>query len=161
MPYSIPPRVEVYASLDQAVRPLQLFGGSDAGLQRVEGLVRDLQGLNTLNSLYDMLHGLNLITFVARLLTLSHFQPRLGVVTITLIRCSRDLLHYLVVLGVIFAVASLICYLVFGGVAAEFSEIGHSFQVIFNMIGAWGLPPGVPCRAGSGVGSGSQRFQHN
>lgn len=141
MPYSIPARVEVYASLSQAVRPLELYGGSDVGLERVEGLVRDLQYLNTLNSLYDMLHGLNLIVFVARLLTLSHFQPRLGVVTITLARCSRDLLHFLVVLALVVSVSAMILHLVFGGVSTPFSEIGHAFQCIFNLFGA--RPPWV------------------
>lgn len=136
MPYDVPARVEVYSSLSQTIRPLQLLNGSDDGLMHVESLVRDLQYINTLNALYDMMHGLNLIVFVSRLLTLSNFQPRLGVVTITIVRCSKDLLHYLVVLGLIFGVSSVIVHLVFGAVATPFSEIGHSFQVVFNMFGA-------------------------
>lgn len=66
--------------------------------------------------------------------SLFHFQPRLGVVSRTLAKCATDLAHFLVVLSVIFATASIIAYLVFGGVVQEWSTIGHAFQVCFNML---------------------------
>ena len=107
--------------------------GGEGGLPldlplQVIGSIEAVQSLNTLNSLYDMMHGLNLLFFLARLLKLSHFQPRLGIITRTLVYCLKDLSHYVVVLCFMFGTCSCLVYLVFGGVAPQFSTLGHSFQ---------------------------------
>lgn len=67
-PYSIPARVDVYDSLTDSVRPMELASGSDAGLMQVESLMSHLKTLSMLNALYDMMHGLSLIVIVVRLL---------------------------------------------------------------------------------------------
>lgn len=132
--YTIPARVDVYQSLTDTVRPLELWGNSDAGLMQVESILDNLKMISTLNAIYDMMHGLSLIVFVVRLLALFHFQPRLGVVSRTLAKCATDLIHFLVVLSIMFATSAVIAYLVFGGVVQEWSTIGHAFQILFNML---------------------------
>lgn len=134
-PFSIPPRFDVYASMDSPARPLALRNGGDpSGLEAVEAAIAAVAELNMLNSLYDMMHGINLLFFAARLLKLSDFQPRLGLVTKTIARCGRDLAHYLGVLAFLFGVASIVAHLVFGGVVTQFSTLGHTFQIVFNML---------------------------
>lgn len=75
MGYSVPARVEVYASLTNTVRPLQLAGNSDAGLMRVADLMSELKNISTLNAIYDMMHGLSLIVIVVRLLACAPRRP--------------------------------------------------------------------------------------
>lgn len=133
-PFSIPARYVVYESMDSPARPLALKNNSPQGLLQVEEAIRSVQELNRLNALYDMMHGLNLIFFAGRLLKLSDFQPRLGLVTKTIKRCGRDITHFLGVLAFLFGVACVIAHLVFGGVVTEFSTLGHTFQIVFNML---------------------------
>ena len=127
----IPARIPALISFVSPSRFLQL---DHVGIAKVEDTITMVQNLNLLNVLYDMTHGVNLLLFIARILKLSHFQPRLGVITRTLLQAVKDLSHFMFVFAFMYSVCSCLAYLVFGGLITQFSSIGHSFQITWNMV---------------------------
>jgi len=96
---------------------------------------------NTLSE-YMTLSGINIILMIARSLKLMDFQPRLGIVTKTLALAASDILHFMVVFGVVFMGYVMMGTLVFGYKIEEFSSLKHStitcFETLLGEI-AWNL----------------------
>ena len=130
---TVVPRYDVYANVNAPARTLALLNGG-AGLRSVLNLIKQMQFYNTLIGVYDTLHGVNLIVFIANIVSQGHFQPRLGVITRTLGYSLKDLGHFVSVFCFMFGVCSCTVYLVFGTYIPQFSTLGHAFHITWNMI---------------------------
>lgn len=65
---------------------------------------------------------------------LCHFQPRLGIITRTMSFASSDLFHFVIVLGTLYLGFSLLTFLVFGSIVAEYSTFSTSLSTNFNIL---------------------------
>lgn len=89
--------------------------------------------VNTL-SWYYALNGINILLVIARILNLMHFQPRLGVVTRSLLLAGPDLLHFTVVAGIVFVGYAMMAHVIFGNVIEKFSSFRQSIDTCFEML---------------------------
>jgi hypothetical protein len=89
--------------------------------------------VNTL-SWYYALNGINILLVIARILNLMHFQPRLGVVTRSLLLAGPDLLHFTVVAGIVFVGYAMMAHVIFGNVIEKFSSFRRSIDTCFEML---------------------------
>lgn len=89
--------------------------------------------VNTL-SWYYALNGINILLVIARILNLMHFQPRLGVVTRSLLLAGPDLLHFTVVAGIVFVGYAMMAHVIFGNVIEKFSSFRLSIDTCFEML---------------------------
>ena len=80
------------------------------------------------------LSGINIILMIGRSLKLMDFQPRLGIVTKTLARAASDILHFMVVFGVVFMGYVMMGTLVFGYKIKEFSSLSRSLRTCFETL---------------------------
>jgi len=150
-------RYDVYNDLEAKARFLRLAGNcgdvysdeyneandcanAGAELQRGYGLEELAMMLNKMDKLgaqlsfYMTLSGINIILMIARSLKLMDFQPRLGIVTKTLALAASDILHFMVVFGVVFMGYVMMGTLVFGYKIQEFSSLLNSLQTCFETL---------------------------
>ena len=139
LPFTIPVRYSVYSSNDSLARILALSNGG-SGLTAAIAKIEAVRSLNNLKALYDMLHGLNMIFFICRLLKLVHFQPRLGIVTRTLAYGLKDLSHFMVIFMFSFSICACLAYLVFGGVVSQFQVRAIPSSLFFSSFSLFNLP---------------------
>ena len=65
-------------------------------------------------SWYYAINGVNILLLIARILKLMDFQPRLGVVTRSLALAGPDLIHFVLVCGMVFIGYAMMAHLIFG-----------------------------------------------
>lgn len=94
--FEAPPRWDVYDSFGSEARYLKLRNGG-VGLRALLDTFDELSTITRLSSLYMMLHGVNLFFLLARFITLCDFQPRLGILSRTLVAATSDISHYVMV----------------------------------------------------------------
>eukprot|EP00899_Mesostigma_viride_P017179 jgi/Mesvir1/25462/Mv01730-RA.1 len=94
----------------------------------------EVQGISSLTDVYFFLTSLNLLLMTLRVLKLTDFHPRLGIVTHTLSRAFTDIMHYLLVAGVVFISFSTMAHISFGTILAEFSTLSDAFNTCFLML---------------------------
>ena len=83
--------------------------------QSVEPLAAShLQTLVHRLSWYYAINGVNILLLIARILKLMDFQPRLGVVTRSLALAGPDLIHFVLVCGMVFIGYAMMAHLIFG-----------------------------------------------
>eukprot|EP00899_Mesostigma_viride_P012786 jgi/Mesvir1/21508/Mv03952-RA.4 len=85
-------------------------------------------------SLYTFLSALNLLFLIFRILKLTDFHPRLGIVTHTLARAMNDIAHYLLVASVLFLSFAVMAHLSFGTILVDFSTLLDSINTCFLMV---------------------------
>ena len=73
-------------------------------------------------SWYYAINGVNILLLIARILKLMDFQPRLGVVTRSLALAGPDLIHFVLVCGMVFIGYAMMAHLIFGNTI----EVGTS-----------------------------------
>lgn len=78
--------------------------------------------------------GINILFVIARVLNLMHFQPRLGVVTRSLLLAGPDLLHFTLVAGIVFVGYAMMAHVIFGNVIQKFSTFRLSIDTCFEML---------------------------
>mmetsp|Transcript_38784 Transcript_38784/g.53872 ORF Transcript_38784/g.53872 Transcript_38784/m.53872 type:complete len:1579 (-) Transcript_38784:245-4981(-) len=149
-------RYDVYADLDARANYLRLAGNCysvvpdsedallneqcDPNLVRGEAIhdlsdmLSDMEKCGATLSEYMTLSGINIILMIARSLKLMDFQPRLGIVTKTLSRAASDILHFMVVFGVVFMGYVMMGTLVFGYKIEEFSSLEKSLRTCFETL---------------------------
>mmetsp|Transcript_39231 Transcript_39231/g.47511 ORF Transcript_39231/g.47511 Transcript_39231/m.47511 type:complete len:1596 (-) Transcript_39231:688-5475(-) len=115
---------------------------SDCEFTRVRGNQMDemsnmfakMEKLGTTLSSYMTLSGINIIMMIVRSLKLMDFQPRLGIVTKTLTLAASDILHFMVVFGVVFMGYVMMGTLVFGYKIEAFSSLEKSVRTCFETL---------------------------
>jgi len=152
-------RYDVYADLDAKANFLRLGGscyddgaipeGESAAqnaincdpnlvrgkaMQDLGGMLGDIQACGDILAFYMTLSGINIILMISRSLKLMDFQPRLGIVTKTLARAASDILHFMVVFGVVFMGYVMMGTLVFGYKIKEFSSLSRSLRTCFETL---------------------------
>lgn len=119
---------------------------------------RTLKRIGMFQSIYISLAGINVFIFLLRILKQLHFQPQvrlrplcsnqpsaprnvdgaalsqMGILTRTIAKAMDDLLHFVVLLTIVFTIYTVMGYIVFGPTMAGFSEMGLSAKTVFNML---------------------------
>ena len=126
-------RYDVYKDLNAQARILDLNGDASE-LRAAYSAFSDLQFLVQTLSWYYALNGINILLVIARILNLMHFQPRLGVVTRSLLLAGPDLLHFTVVAGIVFVGYAMMAHVIFGNVIEKFSTFQLSIDTCFEML---------------------------
>mmetsp|Transcript_10216 Transcript_10216/g.33452 ORF Transcript_10216/g.33452 Transcript_10216/m.33452 type:complete len:1592 (+) Transcript_10216:74-4849(+) len=93
-------------------------------------------------SLYMTINGVNIILYLLRVLKLMDFQPRMGVVTRSLFLAAPDLLHFFLLMLIIFLGYVMMGHLIFGYGIEKFSTPGEAastcFEILLGEIGVSG-----------------------
>ena len=131
--FDIDIRYNVYADLNAQARILRL-NGDGSELSSAFSAFADLQNLVQTLSWYYALNGINILLVIARILNLMHFQPRLGVVTRSLLLAGPDLLHFAVVAGIVFVGYAMMAHVIFGNVIEKFSTFRVAVDTCFEML---------------------------
>lgn len=126
-------RYDVYNDLNAQAHILQ-FRGAGEGLHSAVAAFSDLQFLVSTLSWYYAINGINILLVIARILSLMHFQPRLGIVTRSLLLAGPDLLHFAVVAGIVFVGYAMMAHVIFGNVIEKFSTFQLSIDTCFEML---------------------------
>lgn len=126
-------RYDVYSDLNAQARILDL-NGDGSELRNAYSAFSNLQFLVQTLSWYYALNGINILLVIARILNLMHFQPRLGVVTRSLLLAGPDLLHFTVVAGIVFVGYAMMAHVIFGNVIDKFSTFQLSIDTCFEML---------------------------
>lgn len=126
-------RYDVYRDLDAPARMLRL-DGTGKKLDNLVKMYADMNSLSTTIAFYYAVSGLNIILYLLRVLKLMHFQPRLGVVTRTLIRAASDLFHFFILFFVIFFGYAGLGHLVFGNTIESFATMQDSIMTCFEFL---------------------------
>ena len=149
------PRYYVYHDLEAEANFLALNASSDSGLlTEADGINVDdssntptqYTNLAALNHMllsaatisgeltsYRFLQMLSITMFLARLLQAMHFQPRLGLVTRTIVAAGTDILHWLLLFIIVWIYFVIAGHLSFGNTINEFSTIELSMLAVFKM----------------------------
>ena len=131
--FDIDIRYDVYADPNAQARISRLNGDGEE-LARGYAAFSSLQFLVQTLSWYYALHGINILLVIARILNLMHFQPRLGVVTRSLLLAGPDLLHFTVVAGIVFVGYAMMAHVIFGNVIEKFSTFRLAIDTCFEML---------------------------
>jgi hypothetical protein len=131
--FDIEIRYNVYKDLSAKADILHLNGNADE-LRNGYHAFSNLQFLVQTLSWYYALNGINILLVIARILNLMHFQPRLGVVTRSLLLAGPDLLHFTVVAGIVFVGYAMMAHVIFGNVIEKFSSFRQSIDTCFEML---------------------------
>lgn len=104
------------------------------GFRQLGSMLTEMEAIGVALSQYMTLSGINIILMIARSLKLMDFQPRLGIVTKTLTLAASDILHFLVVFGVVFMGYVMMGTLVFGYKIEAFSTLMRSLTTCFETL---------------------------
>eukprot|EP00899_Mesostigma_viride_P029525 jgi/Mesvir1/9758/Mv12215-RA.4 len=83
---------------------------------------------------YVFLHGINVVLMLIRVLKLTEFHPRLGVVTRTISRAANDIAHFLIIAAVVFTTFSYLALLLFGYRIEQYSSLRAALWTSFLML---------------------------
>lgn len=131
--FDIEIRYNVYEDLNAQARIMRL-NGDDSELNAAFSAFSSLQSLVQTLSWYYALNGINILLVIARILNLMHFQPRLGVVTRSLLLAGPDLLHFAVVASIVFVGYAMMAHVIFGNVIEKFSTFRLAIDTCFEML---------------------------
>ncbi|KAG2499695.1 hypothetical protein HYH03_002630 [Edaphochlamys debaryana] len=126
-------RFPVYKALSPPANFLALEA-EGAGLAAANAAIGQLRELADLLNWYFFLNGFNIVLLVARMLHLMDFQPRLGVVTRSLVLAGPDLTHFGIVAGVVFLGYAMMGTLIFGNAVEAFSTFANSVNTCFEIL---------------------------
>jgi len=133
IPFDMEPRYNVYARLDGEANVLQVGQGGD-GMREMASRIATVQDMTNFQAAYMTINGVNVFFMMLRILKLCDFQPRMGIVTRTLILAASDISHFIVLLAIVLLGYSMMGHLVFGTTLRAFSTLWDSFLACFNML---------------------------
>jgi len=84
--------------------------------------------------IYTCMNAVCMFLILLRIIKVCEFQPKLGIISRTLIKAANDLLHFVIVFLVIFIVYMLFAYWVFGNAVNDFSQISNAIHSCWNMM---------------------------
>jgi Polycystin cation channel len=131
--FDIDIRYNVYNDLNARAHILRIRDQGEE-LDRAVAAFSNLQFLVQTLSWYYAINGINILLVIARILNLMHFQPRLGIVTRSLLLAGPDLLHFAVVAGIVFVGYAMMAHVIFGNVIEKFSTFRLSIDTCFEML---------------------------
>eukprot|EP00892_Ulva_mutabilis_P001573 jgi/Ulvmu1/11416/UM075_0078.1 len=131
--FRVAPRYNVYEDMTADVFPMKLAGGG-AGMVAAARAFERVDEEVVLLAWYYALNGVHVLVLVVRLLHLMHFQPRLGVVTRSLVVAMPDLFNFLLVGGVVFMGYAMMGHLIFGTVITQFKSFPDAITTCLEII---------------------------
>ena len=129
--YNPKERFDVYSNINADARFLEF---NEAELQQMLRFFADTKALSNLISTYVTGSACALVLLILRLLEVLDFQERMGIVTRTITNAVIDLLHWLILFGLIFFLYVYMGFLIFGTAILSFSTIERSFQTCFGIL---------------------------
>eukprot|EP00899_Mesostigma_viride_P029655 jgi/Mesvir1/9875/Mv22407-RA.3 len=123
-----------FASEGERLAKMLEFTNNGTEMRHLLDKFEEVQGISRVTDVYFFLTSLNLLLMTLRVLKLTDFHPRLGIVTHTLSRAFTDIMHYLLVAGVVFISFSTMAHISFGTILAEFSTLSDAFNTCFLML---------------------------
>ena len=94
----------------------------------------DILTIATLMRLYNSCAGMTIILFVFRLLKALDFQPIMGIVTRTLVAASFDMIHFVVLYGLISCGFAISGFLIFGHQFYSMRNFDDAFFMLFDIV---------------------------
>eukprot|EP00899_Mesostigma_viride_P021248 jgi/Mesvir1/29124/Mv18427-RA.1 len=131
---SYQPYRTVYESDDERLAKFLEYSEDGSEMRLLLDTFETVKDISRSVEVYSFLAAFNLLLMMMRLLKLTDFQPRLGIVTHTLTRALNDIMHYLLVAGIMFVCFAIMAHLSFGTTLVEFSTIIDSFNTCFLMV---------------------------
>eukprot|EP00899_Mesostigma_viride_P021274 jgi/Mesvir1/29148/Mv18440-RA.2 len=131
---SYAPYRSVFESDEERLAKTLEFSHEGADMQQLLETFETVKDISSSIELYSFLTALNLLMMMMRVLKLTDFQPRLGIITHTLARALNDIAHYLLVAGVMFVCFAIMAHICFGTALGEFSTLLDSFNTCFLMV---------------------------
>eukprot|EP00899_Mesostigma_viride_P017748 jgi/Mesvir1/25975/Mv20957-RA.3 len=128
-----PYRTQFETDGERLAKMLELANNGTGMLELIDAF-EEVEDISRMVDMYSFLTALNLLFTMFRILKLTDFHPRLGIVTHTLARALNDITHYLLVAGVVFISFATMAHLSFGTSLAEFSTLRNSFNTCFLMV---------------------------
>eukprot|EP00899_Mesostigma_viride_P021272 jgi/Mesvir1/29146/Mv18439-RA.2 len=128
-----PYRTDFESDGERLAKMLELANGG-ADMRQLLEVFEKVRDISWVVGTYSFLAALNLLFLILRILKLTDFHPRLGIVTHTLTRAMNDIGHYLLVAGVLFLSFSAMAHLSFGTILFEFSTLLDAINTCFLML---------------------------
>eukprot|EP00899_Mesostigma_viride_P029545 jgi/Mesvir1/9776/Mv12227-RA.1 len=128
-----PYRTDFDSDGERLAKMLDLAEDGDA-MREVLDTFQEVQDISRTVDVYSFLTALNLLFTMFRILKLTDFHPRLGIITHTLSRAANDTAHYLLVAGVVFISFAMLAHLSFGTVLPEFCTLSEAVNTCFLMV---------------------------
>ncbi|KAK3279134.1 hypothetical protein CYMTET_12973 [Cymbomonas tetramitiformis] len=126
-------RYEIY-DLQQAPRPLEPLDDSNAAMNKFFSKTRDLKFLVFTSNMYMLFNGINVFLFLTRIFQLLDFQPRIGILTQSLSHATVDLLHFFILMGIVYLGYTFMGCALFGYRMHEFSTLSSSAATCFELL---------------------------
>eukprot|EP00899_Mesostigma_viride_P014599 jgi/Mesvir1/2313/Mv19344-RA.2 len=134
--FSMDLRYDVYEDITSPKHPphvLQLANDGQ-GLLTFSSKLDDLNTISDTMTFYTFINFVNVILMLLRSLKLMDFQPRIGVVTRTLWLAASDLLHFFLLLGIIFMSYTVMTFIAFGNRIDQFSDFYRACNTNFELL---------------------------
>lgn len=128
----------MYSSLDAQARPFALAPSGAANLRSAAAEVNRIESVAGLMTSYMTLNGFVIALLLLRAVKLMEFQPRLGLVSRTLLHAATDLLHFFLLFVVVFMGFVVVGHLLFG--AALFTPPPHNHASLSSPDSLWPAP---------------------
>mmetsp|Transcript_53309 Transcript_53309/g.111263 ORF Transcript_53309/g.111263 Transcript_53309/m.111263 type:complete len:717 (-) Transcript_53309:1437-3587(-) len=124
----------ILANLDAPARPFLTIPESEFDLLT---LVDKLRNLCQIKNRFAALNVLSTLLFIARVLKILDFQPRMALITRTLRQAGVDLVHFLLLFVVFLGGYSVIATLLLGGQLQEFNGLDTAAVSLFFLCLGW------------------------
>jgi hypothetical protein len=138
-------RYELYAPYRLQSNPSIQANWFEAKQDKMKNLISifdELEGITAWQSAYIGVNGISFIIMIFRTLKMMNFQPRVGLVTRTLEAAAGDLVHFVIVFGIITVGYAVIGHVNFGHAIEEFSTPGASLNTCAEiLLGEIGINP--------------------
>lgn len=113
-PFDASLRRDVYQDPNSPAAPFAFGPGGPAQLQAVADGMARVEAMAGLMTAYMTLNGFVIAALLLRSMKLMEFQPRLGLVSRTLLGAATDLLHFFILFVIVFMGYVVIGHLLFG-----------------------------------------------
>jgi hypothetical protein len=104
------------------------------GYHGLTEIVDEIDTMSHLMVTYGFLQGINLLLLLVRMMKMLKFQPRLAIVTNTLVGASLDLAHLGVIFGVFTVMTAVAAHIQYGARLEVFSTVVKSLIELFVMV---------------------------
>ena len=123
-----------YRILQNPGAQARFFATSPEEEHRFLVLQEDLSSLGQQVKLYSTLSGMAVALFIFRMLKSLDFQPRMGLVTRTIAAAAIDLLHFMLLFGIVFFGYAMVGVIVFGHQFKGMSTISEACFTLLMMM---------------------------